>query len=299
MNSKMYDVVYIGNYTKDTITTPSETKNVDGGAINYSAHAANRLGFNVAVVTRLAQEDQRVVKKFEEAGIDCFVTYSPFSTTMHLDYPNSNPDMRNLSVNSIAGTITPPEVRNIFAVNAVIGASIRKEVELDVIQTLKSNGIRVAADMQGYVRVLRGTDLKYEPWPEMSKTLAELDYLKSDAVEAEFLTGEKDIFKAAKIFAEMGPKEIVLTHKDGVLVYANEKYYEISFFPSQLIGRSGRGDTCIGTYVAMRIQKEPHEAGIWAAAVTSMKMEKLGPFDRTKEEVEIFIRDKYNYEFNQ
>ncbi|HMD80343.1 MAG TPA: hypothetical protein VKE92_03485, partial [Anaerolineales bacterium] len=60
---KNYDVLYIGNYTRDTIISPSGIKNVDGGAVNYAAHAAARLGLRVAVVTRLAKEDKRVVEK--------------------------------------------------------------------------------------------------------------------------------------------------------------------------------------------------------------------------------------------
>ena len=77
--------------------------------------------------------------------------------------------------------------------------------------------------MQGFVRVLQGKNLVYAPWEEMNTTLAYLDVLKSDAVEAEFLTGETDIYKAAEIYAEMGPKEIVLTHKDGLLIHADGK----------------------------------------------------------------------------
>ena len=61
---KNYDVLYIGNYTKDTIISPAGTKYVDGGAVNYAAHAAAKLGMKVAVVTRLSQEDDRVVEKF-------------------------------------------------------------------------------------------------------------------------------------------------------------------------------------------------------------------------------------------
>jgi sugar/nucleoside kinase (ribokinase family) len=129
----------------------------------------------------------------------------------------------------------------------------------------------------------------------MKTTLACLDVLKSDAVEAEFLTGETDIFKAARFYAEMGPKEIVLTHRDGLLIYAEGKSYEMGFYPSQLLGRSGRGDTCVGTYVAMRLSKPPREAGIWAAAVTSLKMEKLGPFDRPVSDVEALIRSRYDH----
>ena len=51
----------------------------------------------------------------------------------------------------------------------------------------------------------------------------------------------------------------------------------------------------MGTYVAMRLQKSPLEAGTWAAAVTSLKMEKLGPFDRPLDEVEEFIHQHYNH----
>jgi sugar/nucleoside kinase (ribokinase family) len=296
--SQVYDVVCIGNYTKDTIITPSGTRYVDGGGMNYAAHAAARLGLKIAVVTRLAKEDERVVEKFTQAGIDCFPTYTPQSTEMCLEYPTTDPDIRNLSVTGLAGEITVSEVENLEMKAAVIGSSLRGEVGFDVIRFLKENKVFLAADMQGFVRVLQGKSLVYAPWEEMKTTLPYLDVLKSDAVEAEFLTGETDIYKAAKIYAGMGPKEIVLTHKDGLLIYADGKCHEMSFYPAQLNGRSGRGDTCVGTYVSMRLSKSPHEAGIWAAALTSLKMEKLGPFDRPISDVEALILSKYGHGAN-
>lgn len=292
---KNYDVLYIGNYTKDTIISPAGTKYVDGGAINYAAHAAARLGVHVAVVTRLSKEDDRVVNSFKDSGIDCFVTYTPQSTLMKLEYPTTNPDIRHLSVAGVAGSITAADIGNINTKAAVIGTSLRGEVETDVICALKNKNVFVAVDMQGFVRVLCGTELKYEPWDEMSSVLSQVDVVKSDAVEAEFLTGETDIFKAAKCYANLGPKEIILTHKDGLLVYADGKFHEMNFYPARLDGRSGRGDTCVGTYVAMRLSMEPREAGMWAAAVTSLKMETLGPFNRSILEVESFIHEKYNH----
>jgi len=292
---KHYDVLYIGNYTKDTIVSPAGTKSVDGGAVNYAAHAAARLGLRVAVVTRLAKEDKHVVEKFTRAGIDCYPTYTPQSTIMKLEYPTTDPDLRTLSVSETAGTITADDVENINARAAVIGSSLRGEVGMDVIRRLKEKNILVAADMQGFVRVLRGVELKYEPWEEMQPTLADVDVVKSDAVEAEFLTGETDIFKAAKFYADMGPREIVLTHKDGLLIYADTQFHELNFYPARLEGRSGRGDTCLGTYVAKRLSMDPREAGIWAAAVTSLKMENLGPFDRSISDVEGLIKTRYNH----
>jgi len=292
---KNYDVLYIGNYTKDTIITPAGTKYVDGGAVNYAAHAAARLGMRVAVVTRLSKEDKRVVDKFTQSGIDCYATYTSQSTLLKLEYPTADPDIRTLSVTSIAGSIAASEVENIDARAAVIGSSLRGEVGMDVIRALKDKNMLVAADMQGFVRVLRGMELKYEPWDEMQSTLALVDVVKSDAVEAEFLTGETDIYKAAKFYAELGPREIVLTHKDGLLIYADDKFHEMNFYPVRLDGRSGRGDTCVGTYVARRLSMAPLEAGIWAAAVTSLKMENLGPFNRSIGEVEDLIHAKYNH----
>jgi sugar/nucleoside kinase (ribokinase family) len=292
---KVYDVVYIGNYTKDTIISPSGTMYVDGGAVNYAAHAAARLGLQVAVVTRLAREDIRVVARFNLDGIDCFPTYTPSSTLMRLEYPTKNPDIRTLTVAGTAGKISPSQLDGLEMKAAVIGTSLRGEVGLDVVRELKKKQILLALDVQGFVRVLRGLDLKYEPWAEMKETLSCVDILKSDAVEAESLTGKKDVMEAARVFASMGPREIVLTHKDGVLVYTENESHDIGFFPENLSGRSGRGDTCLGTYAAMRLTKPSYESGIWAAAVTSLKMEKLGVFDRPVSDVEQFIKLHYNH----
>jgi len=292
-DTPQYDIVFIGNYTKDTIISPAGTRYVDGGGMNYAANAAVRLGLKTAVVTRLALEDEHVVQGLESAGIDCFVTYSASSTLMKLEYPTTDPDIRTLTVAGTAGSITADDLDPVKTRAAAINSSYRGEVGMDVIQRLHERGVLLAADMQGFVRVLRGQSLGYEPWPQMETTLALVDVVKSDAVEAEFLTGEKDIYKAARVYADMGPGEIVLTHRDGLLVYAHGQTYEYGFYPAQLIGRSGRGDTCIGSYMAMRLSRDPQEAGRWAAAVTSLKMEKLSPFNRSMAEVEAFLREKY------
>lgn len=292
-SGKLYDAVYIGNYTKDTITSPGGTKYVDGGAVNYAAHAANALGYDVAVVTRLAKEDERVVNKLTQAGIDCFPTYTHSSTLMHLDYPTLDPDVRELSVADTAGSITLDEIADLQAKTAVIGTSFRGEVDMAVVRALRTKKMTVAVDMQGFVRVLRDQKLYYEPWPEMETALPDIDILKSDAVEAGHLTGERDIYRAVRFFANLGVKEVVLTHKNGLLVYANGQSFEAGFYPKSLDGRSGRGDTCLGTYAAVRLDMPPQEACIWAAAVTTLKMERLGPFNRSIAEVEALISEKY------
>jgi sugar/nucleoside kinase (ribokinase family) len=293
-NRAQYDIVCIGNYTKDTIINPRGTTYVDGGAVNYAAHAAARLGLKTAVVTRLSQEDRRVVEKLRREGIDCFATYTPASTCMKLEYPTLDPDVRKLSVATTAGSITASAVSSVHARAAVIGSSFRGEVGMDVVQSLRQTGCILALDVQGFVRVLAGQELTKQPWEDMTSFLAQVDILKADAMEAEFLTGEIDVHRAAAHLAQHGPREIVLTHRDGLLIYADQCYYDLQFYAQTLNGRSGRGDTCLGGYVAMRLSEPPREAGIWAAALTSLKMEKQGPFDRTRADIEELICSKYN-----
>jgi hypothetical protein len=49
----------------------------------------------------------------------------------------------------------------------------------------------------------------------------------------------------------------------------------------------------MGSYVAKRISLPPREAGKWAAAATSMKVERVGVFNRSVSEVEAFIQRFY------
>jgi sugar/nucleoside kinase (ribokinase family) len=93
--------------------------------------------------------------------------------------------------------------------------------------------------------------------------------------------------------AAWGPREIVLTHRDGVLVLADGSFHEAPFRPLKLVGRSGRGDTCIASYVAKRLSASPGVATTWAAAVTSLKMEAEGPIKRNVAEAEDLILRLY------
>ena len=103
----------------------------------------------------------------------------------------------------------------------------------------------------------------------------------------------RSLYTAAQKMHDLGPKEVIITHREGLLVFADDKFYEEKFFPKEIIGRSGRGDTCIASYTAKRLSASPQEATTWAAAVTSLKMEAEGPFQQTIQEVNNLIYNKY------
>lgn len=291
---KLFDIAFLGNYTKDTIVSAAGTRIVDGGAFNYGAHVAAAMELRVAAITRLASDDWHVVEGLERLGVDVFAEATPHSTCLRLQYPSANVDERIIYVTSTAGTFGLEQATLLQASTFVVGASLREEVPLKVIKALAAKRARIAVDVQGFVRVDRKGTLVYEAWPERDAVLPHVDILKTDAVEAEMLTGQKDIHRAARLLADLGPGEIVLTHRDGLLVLADGHFHEAGFFPTELIGRSGRGDTCLAAYTAKRLSATPSEAIIWAAAVTSLKMEAEGPFRRDMRDVEKLIQKRYD-----
>jgi sugar/nucleoside kinase (ribokinase family) len=234
-----------------------------------------------------------VVRRWEELGVDSLVEYTADSTRLRLLYPSDNPDERLIFVDSSAGPIRPDQLAGLSPSAAVVGASFRGEVGLDVLRTLKEREARIALDVQGFVRSVRDGRLVAGEWPDKAEVLALVQFLKADIAEAEMLTGSRDLRLAARELFGMGAREIVLTHRDGLLVYDGRGFYEAGFYPRKLVGRSGRGDTCIAAYACRRLTTEVEEATIWAAAITSLKMESNTPFHASLREVEHLIRRRY------
>lgn len=281
-----YDITLIGNYTKDTIVTPVETKHVDGGGFNYGAHAAIALGAKTAAITRLKNNDQHVVDNLTSIGVDVFPTYTDNSTHMKLIYPSDNFDDRSLIMPKSAGSFISEQFMNIHSTVFLINASVRDEFKLETLYDLKKKGSLIGIDLQGFIRTRNPNNvLINSTWEEKKEALSLAHYLKADGVEARFLTGESDLVSAAKTLKSYGPEEVIITHKDGVLVYAENQVFAEPFKLNKIVGRSGRGDTCGASYVYMRLNLGPSDSTKWAAAATSLKMEEDTPLKRSKQEI--------------
>ena len=275
-----FDIVFIGHYTKDTIVYPAVTRVVDGGAFNYGANVAARMGLRVAVVTRLARADWHVVESLEAIGVTAFAKATPHSTCLRLIYPTDDLDQRTIELTSSAGPFTVEEVAGIDARAYAIGASVRGEVPVEVVRHLAATGAILALDIQGWLRIVQDGILTSDGWPGKEAVLPLVTVFKTDAVEAKLLTGEDDRYEAARRLAAYGPKEVLLTHSGGVLVFHDGAFHEAPWAPQAVRGRSGRGDTCTSAYLSRRLTATPAEAVVWAAAVTSLKLEAEGPFRR-------------------
>ncbi len=290
--SPTFDIAFVGHYTQDTIVYPTSSKTVNGGAYYFGAHVARAMGMRTAVVTRLAQQDWGALDDLEQMGVSMFARATPASSCLRLVYPTADLDRRTLELTSWAGPFTLDQVQGIQSrIYAIVASSVRGEVPLEIVQELAGRGATIALDVQGFVRVLNDGRFGYDAWPGKEAILKHVDVLKTDAVEAELLTGESDHYAAARRLAALGPREVLLTHSGGVLICHDGVCDEAPLMPKQVNGRSGRGDTCTASYVCRRLTAPPEEAVVWAAAVTSLKLETEGPFRRELREVEALARE--------
>ena len=288
-----YDVVHIGNYTKDTIINKGISKIVDGGGFNYGARATVSFINKVAVITKLAEEDSHVIENLIKNRIDAYPIYCKNSTNMVLDYYSDNPDERYMKITATADPFSVSDLDKIKGRAYILAPSLRGEVPFEVLKHLSETGSLTAIDAQGFIRVLNGDDIEYAEWIDTDKIFPIIDILKVDIKEAEFITGLSDRYEAVKKLHDMGAKEIILTYRDGAVVYDGKIIYEEIFRFTELKGRSGRGDTSISSYTAARLDNGPEEALKWAVALTSLKLEKEGPFDRSATDVKKLIAEKY------
>jgi sugar/nucleoside kinase (ribokinase family) len=282
----VFDITFLGHFTKDTIVNPNGSEVRLGGAFYYGCHVATRMGLSVAVVTRLSAADHAIVDELEGMGVVVFPKFTPESTNLRIVYASSDLDKRQIFNTGFAGAFTRQEVAGVESRAFHIGASLRGEVPVEVVEAIHEKGARVSLDVQGFIRVNAGGELIAAPWPEMPRVLSLVHLLKTDVTEITYLTGEADMRKAAATLAALGPSEIIVTHNAGVLVLADGQFHELPWLVGEIRGRTGRGDTCTAAYLGKRLTAGPAEATRFTAAVTGRKLEAPGPFHGDIGEIE-------------
>ena len=308
-----FDLLFIGHFAVDRNVVDGVAEIASGGGVYYGGIAARRLAATVVVVTRLRREDFARLEDFREAGVEVFATAAAATSGIENTYRSADMERRVSRPLAFAGPFTPADLPAVTAHIYAVTPIIAGEVDLALLKLLAARtsgagsvGDRpeqedvpgasgsawhvappgIALDVQGFVRVRVGDELIFRPWADMAEGLACVTYLKVDWAEAELLTGENDLAIAARKLAAYGPAEIVLTQSSGVTVFADGQLFTAAFTPRSLAGRTGRGDTCFATYLARRLTCGPEEACRWAAAITTLKQERPGPWRGSLAEAE-------------
>ncbi len=287
MGSWEFDVVCVGHLAVDRIVVGGESRTSVGGAVYYGSAVLAALGLKVGAVTRIGRSDWHRLDQLRETGVTVFPVEADGTSGIENVYPDPGSDRRICYPLGFAGTFALEDIPDISTRLFVVGPIMPGEVQVPLLHALARRA-PLALDLQGMLRQQRGQELVIDGWPTALEGLSAVRYLKADDVEACALTGLTNIGEAARKMAELGPAEVMVTHKTGVLVLSEDEVHEAPFTPRSLAGRTGRGDTCFAAYLGRRLLgAPPQEATEFAAALTTMKLEQPGPFQGSVDDVRV------------
>lgn len=290
--SDRVDLLIVGQPSLDVnVDHDGTTVREVGGAVVYSGHAAAALGHRVMVAPKGNPREVDLVGLFaDQPLIQVAPVADVTSTSIENVYLSADKERRRARAIS---RITPYRVTDLPQTDASVwhlAGLMTGDIPAELIEAAHARAA-CAVDVQCLLRTPdpETGDMAYQDWAEKLNYLPMIDFLKTDAAEAEVLTGMSDRRAAAVQLHEWGAREVMVTHNTEVLVYDGSAFCVEPLRPRNLSGRSGRGDTCFASYLGERQSNGIAAALRVAAGLVSLKMENRGPFRGTRQDVEEFI----------
>ena len=284
---KRYEFCCIGHITLDKVVTPQQTIHMPGGTSYYVSNAICHLDHpDYLLVTAVGDAEMPVVEDLRAKGVEVTVFPSKHSVCFENIY-EENQNNRRQNVLAKADCFTIDQLRDIEANIFHIGALLADDISLDIIKYLSPKGL-VSVDAQGYLREVRGTQVYANDWKEKREAMEYIHFLKANEHEMEVLTGFSDEYAAAKQLYDWGVKEVLITlGSEGSVLYDGINFYPIpAYKPKKLVDATGCGDTYMAGYLYQRVKGiDMEQAGHFAAALSTLKIERFGPAQATNQKV--------------
>lgn len=283
----MQDLCCIGHITLDKIVTPKSTVYMAGGTAFYFSHAIKYFDdIDFRLVTALAKTEMGEVEKLRADGIDVAVMPSKYSVYFENIY-GENSDNRTQRVLAKADPFTIDFLKDVEARIIHLGTLLADDFSLEAVKYLSGKGL-VSADSQGYLREVRNKDVYAIDWEEKEEALKYIHFLKANEHEMEVLTGHNDVVGAAQQMYDWGVKEVLITLGSlGSVIYDGKTFHRIpAYLPHETVDATGCGDTYMTGYLYQRAKGASiDDAGRFAAAMSTLKIETSGPFCGSKADI--------------
>lgn len=294
MKRKSYDTLIVGPCSIDImIDCNMQQTTLVGGAVIQSGYAAANTGSRTAVFTKLNTEDADIYKAFEHCNADVYWKPSKATTSIRNQYFTQDQEKRECQLLSKCDKIKSEEIPYIESSIYHFAGLTVGDFDEDIFKELKDRG-KIAVDAQCLLRKAEPNgELRFYDWEQKEKYLPYIDFFKTDAAEAEILTGKKEREEAAKQLYAWGAKEVMITHNTEVLIYDGNDIHKCPIKARSLVGRTGRGDTCFAGYITRRLKQNIKDSLLFATALVSLKMETPGPYCGDEEDVQKYINKFY------
>lgn len=293
---KEYDVLVIGPVSLDcNIDYQGNERREVGGAVVASGFAAAKSGNRTALFTKLNPADADVEGRFASSGADLYWKGSKATCAIRNQYFTADKEKRVCTSMGVCDPFRFDELPDIDTKIYHFAGLVYGDFDGELFRAASRYG-KVAVDVQCLLRhVEPDKTMVFRDWAEKKDYLPYIDYLKTDAAEAEIMTGLTDRAEAARLLHSWGAKEVLITHNAEVLAYDGRDVCTCPIKARNLSGRTGRGDTTFAGYITERQRADIREALLYCTALVSLKMETPGPFQGTRQDVLDYIKDFYHF----
>lgn len=285
----------IGNITKDTIITPNSQKDLPGGSVWYISKAIASLGpCRYEAVCGVGEAEQGRVGELREAGINARAIVSRESVCFENRYLDIQQSQRVQRAFGCGGSFMTEDLEGIHADVIHLGSLMKEDFPLETIRALSERAV-LSADAQGFLRTVIDSKVYPSDWEGKLEALKCIRILKANRDEMLTITGEQDPHEAALKLASWGVREVLLTFDvEGSLIYSQGTFTEIPAYPClEVVDSTGCGDTYMAGYLYKRAQGASiFDAGCFAAAMCTLKLQAHGPFSATEKNVEEIIQTR-------
>nr|WP_307999293.1 PfkB family carbohydrate kinase [uncultured Merdimonas sp.] len=292
--NKKYDVMVIGPVSLDqNIDYQGNERKEVGGAVVASGFAAAGSGVRTAVFCKFNPADVDLKERFRGIHADLYWAPSEYTCAIRNQYFTADKERRQCTSLGVCDPFRFEEFPKIDPDVYHFAGLVYGDFDGHLLEQAAARG-KVALDVQCMLRhVEEDGTMGFHDWEDKRQYLPMIQYLKTDATEAEILTGLTDRADAAKLLHQWGAKEVVITHNTEVLAYDGKEIYTCPIKARNLSGRTGRGDTTFAGYIAARQTEDIQKALLYCTALVSLKMETPGPFQGTKQDVLEYIQTFY------
>ena len=288
-----YDSLIIGEVAQDTnVDYDGTVVKAVGGAVYYSGFAAANMGHKIAVLPKANTNHVDMVAAFAPAkNVTVYPIHSETSFVTKNVYFTPDRERRNSTVDSVIEPYRTEEVpADIDAAIWHLAGLVAGDITDEMIPFAAQHAM-VAIDVQTMMRHVVDGGMVLKDWPTKKEMLPYVHFLKTDAAEAEVLTGLTDRAEAAKLLYSWGAKEVLITPNSEVLVYDGKDIYTCPIKARSLSGRTGRGDTTFACYINERLTQDIPSALKTATALVSLKMETPGPFQGSRADADAYKKE--------
>ena len=291
---KQYDVLVIGPVSLDhNIDYLGNERKEVGGAVVASGFAAAKSGNRTALFTKLNPADVDIEATFAGSDADLYWKESVATCSIRNQYFTADKEKRACTSMGVCDPFRFDELPDIDTKIYHFAGLVYGDFDGELFAEAAKHG-KVAVDVQCLLRhVEADKTMAFHDWADKLKYLPMIDYLKTDAAEAEILTGMSDRRAAAKQLYDWGAKEVMVSHNTEMLIYDGKEFYTCPVKARNLSGRTGRGDTTFAGYITERQRADIADALLYCTALVSLKMETPAHFNGNRQDVLDYIKEFY------